>query len=104
MRDEEMIPHWSEDRYWTEALDLYVEQRAAGRRRLCLDLDRLDEHLVHGDSAAYRLVNAMTSVREHEAWDGHRGAPRLVMALLVHLAQVAESRTTFAKPTEEKRR
>lgn len=91
------IAHWSEDRFWTDALDVYVEQRSAGRRRLCLDLDRLDAYLVQGDSAAHQLVDAMCSVREHEGSEGHRGAPRLVMALLVHLAQSAESRTSLVR-------
>jgi len=43
-----------------------------------------------GDSPAYRLMEAMVSVKEHEGWEGYRGAPRLVLALLERLDEISK--------------
>lgn len=83
----EAMPHWSEDRFWTQALDGFIEARdREGRRRVTLDLEQIEARLFETD-LAFRLMDAMCSVKEHEGMDGCRGAPRLVLALLHHLTQ-----------------
>jgi len=44
-----------------------------------------------GDSPAYRLMEAMVSVKEHEGMDNYRGAPRLVLALLERLDVISKA-------------
>ncbi len=79
--------HWAEDPYWIDALERFARAREAGMNVITIDLDAVEASLFHGDSPAYRLVDAMVSVREHEGFDGCRGAPRLVLALLQHLKE-----------------
>lgn len=79
------IPHWSSDSYWNDALARYQELRENGQTSITIDLNALEEKIFNGDSPAYRMVEAMSSVREHEGYDGYRGAPRLVLALLALL-------------------
>lgn len=79
------MEHWSEDRYWTDALDRYMQLREAGQKQITIDLEQLERTIFDGDSAAYRILTAMLSVAEHEGQDGLRGAPRLVLALLAVL-------------------
>jgi len=82
-----MSRHWSEDPYWTEASDRYYELREKGGKQLVIDLDAISEVIYDGDGPAYRAMEAMLSVHEHEAQDGYRGAPRVVMALLQILSE-----------------
>jgi hypothetical protein len=82
------IPHWSSDPYWVEALEAYDQLRGQ-RRRLVLDLKQVEREIVNGDGPAYRLVDAMHSVRVHDGADGYRGAPRLVLALLARLSELS---------------
>lgn len=82
----EDIPHWSSDPYWNKALEAYYKLRDSGVKTLSLDIEQIEAQLFDGDSPAYRLVSAMQSVIEHEGSNGHRGAPRLVLALLTVLS------------------
>lgn len=84
------IPHWSEDTIWTDALDRYHSLRQNGQKSITIDLQLLEEKIYSGDSPAYKMVEAMCSVQEHEGWDGHRGAPRLILALLTLLHEQSE--------------
>lgn len=77
--------HWSNNPYWTEALDAYSALRERGQRSITIDLEKLEEFIFDGGSPAYQLLEAMVSVQDQEAWDGYRGAPRLVLALLKNL-------------------
>jgi hypothetical protein len=61
------------------------------RRRITLDLDAIERALFDGDSPAYRLMEAMVSVKEHEGWEGYRGAPRLILALLERLDEISKA-------------
>lgn len=80
--------HWANDPYWTESLDRYVRRRKR-RRKITIDIDRMEAFIYRGDiSPAYRLMDAMCSVRECEGGEGYRGAPRLVLALLQLLSEV----------------
>lgn len=85
--------HWSKDPYWTEAADRFYELREAGTKQLVIDLDAIDKTLYDGDSPAYRVLDAMLSVHEHESMDGFRGAPRIVLALLQVLSEQGQSPT-----------
>ena len=79
--------HWAEDPYWLDALKRYQEARERGDTTLCLDLEAIEKIAFDSDGPAYRCLEAMGSVLEHEGLDGYRGAPRLVFALLMRLAE-----------------
>lgn len=83
---------WGDDPYWLEALEQIQQAREDGGRIVNIDLAKIEEQLYNGDGPAYRLLNAMQSVIEHEACDGFRGAPRLVLAMLWRLQELSESR------------
>lgn len=87
-----MTKSWSADPYWTEAADRYCEQRKRGAKQIVLELDAIENILYDGGGPAYRTLQAMLSVYEHEAMDGYRGAPRIVLALLQILSE--QSRKT----------
>jgi hypothetical protein len=92
MSDFRKQPHWADDPYWTEALDRYVRGRSR-RRKITIDIQRMESVIYHGDiSPAYRLMEAMCSVKEHEGMEGYRGAPRLVLALLQLLSEIKADR------------
>lgn len=86
------IKHWSEDEYWTTALDEYLEARGNGKSELSLDLNKIHDVVSHGDGPAYKLMEAMVSVYEQEGLDGFRGAPRVLLALLWKLEQLSENK------------
>ncbi|MDF3887659.1 hypothetical protein [Cupriavidus basilensis] len=77
-----MTRHWSEDPHWANGLDRYHCARASGAKQIVINLDPIEEMLFDGDRPAYRALDAMASVRELEGYDGFRGAPRVVLALL----------------------
>jgi hypothetical protein len=83
--------YWAENSYWTEALDRFLKAKEAGQRAITLDLDAIEKTIFTGDGPAYRLIDAMASVKEHEGWDGMRGAPRLVLALLQILMEAEQT-------------
>lgn len=85
------MTHWSEDRYWTDAADGYSTLRKGGGNTVTLDLDAIEQVIYNGDGPAYRLMEAMASVLEEESDDGFRGAPRLVLALLLRLKEISET-------------
>lgn len=82
-----MTRHWSEDPYWIEASERFYALRDKGAKQLVIDLDAIDEKLYDGTGPAYRTLEAMLSVHEHEGMDGYRGAPRIVLALLQILSE-----------------
>lgn len=82
---------WGNDAYWTEALDALARARERGADQITIDLKRLDELVYSGDGPAYKLLEAMRSVIEQEGYDGFRGAPRLVLALLWRLQEAGGS-------------
>lgn len=84
------VPHWSEDPYWTDALETYYVRRDSADSRITIDLKAVTEAAFSGDSPAYKLLDAMQSVWEQEGWDGCRGAPRVMFALLIRLAELSE--------------
>jgi hypothetical protein len=86
--EEKRHPHWSDDRYWTEALEEYSRLRRR-RKRLVLDLDRIEEEIFNGDSPAYKALEAFCSVARVEQLDGFRGAPRVTLALLQRLSDLS---------------
>jgi hypothetical protein len=86
--------HWSEDPYWTGAAGRFYEYREEGAKQLVINLDAIADTLYDGDSPAYRLLEAMLSVHQHEGMDGFRGAPRLVLALLQILSEQGQNPTS----------
>jgi hypothetical protein len=92
MADQTPAPHWAEDPYWTDALEGYHRLRDEGQTRLTLDLTAIEEAAHGGDGLAFRLKDAMLSVQEHEADEGFRGAPRVLLALLVRLQELSQGR------------
>lgn len=90
-----MTRHWSEDPFWTEALDRYCARRDSGTEEIIINVAALENALHAGDSPAYKLLEAMLSVNEHESYDGMRGAPRVAAAFLQMLSEL---------PIEAKRR
>jgi hypothetical protein len=92
MSDSQVRRHWADDPYWTEPLERYVSRRRR-RRKIVIDIHRMEAVIYRGDiSPAYRLMDAMCSVREHEGAEGYRGAPRLVLALIQLLSEIDERR------------
>lgn len=89
-----MARHSSENEFWVSALARYEAAREAGMRQVVIDLDKLDAVIFDGDGPAYRLLEAMLSVREHEGWDGCRGAPRVLLALLYILGELSEGQSS----------
>lgn len=86
------ISHWSSDRYWTKPLERFYALRDQGENKLALDLAAILEVVYNGEGPAYKLMEAMLSVREHEALDGFRGAPRVMLALLIRLAELSKAK------------
>jgi hypothetical protein len=85
------ITYWAEDTYWTEALEKLHQLREEGHTTISLDLAAIENTACHEDGPAYRLMRAMLSVQEREGWDGYRGAPRVMLALLVRLAELSNT-------------
>jgi len=85
--ESEDVSHWSSDPYWTRALNNYYELRDSGQTIIKIDLQALQEDIYNSESPAYRMIDAMCSVKNYEGWDGYRGAPRLVLALLAQLSE-----------------
>ena len=88
--DDPTTRHWSEDPYWTDALEAYFVRRDGADSRISIDLKAVTEAAFSGDSPAYKLLDAMRSVWEREGWDGYRGTPRVMLALLMRLAEISE--------------
>ena len=82
--------HWSQDPFWREAYERYVALYARGTREVRIDLDYAARQLSATDGVGYRLMQALDSVREHEADDGYKGVPRLLQALLATLSRPEE--------------
>jgi len=80
--------HWTEDPLWTDALQRYYELRDSGQKTLVIDVAVVEDFLFSGRTPAYKFMEAMSSVQALEEQDGHRGAPRLICALLSLLSDV----------------
>jgi len=86
--DDSQAYYWAKDPYWTEALAAFMHARQSGAKTITLDVEAILASVFQGDGPAYRLLHAMASVKTHEGLDGHRGAPRLVLALLQRLQEL----------------
>ncbi len=85
--------HWADDLYWTDALKKYWELKAQGKERFVIDLKTIDDAVFTDDSPAYKLMDAMVSVKEKEGDEGFRGAPRVLFALLVRLEELSKPKS-----------
>jgi hypothetical protein len=88
----EKTKHWSEDRFWTDALEQLYRLQQEEQPQLTLDINAISQVAYNGDGPAYKLMDAMLSVQEHEGWDGFKGAPRVMLALLIRLAELSRER------------
>lgn len=88
----EQTPHWSEDDYWTNALDRFFVLRDSGISTLTLDLRAIESEAFNDNGPAYKLMEAMCSVKESEGGDGFRGAPRVMLALLSILKEITNGK------------
>ena len=85
--------HWSNDPYWADALNKFVELRdKRGKTKFELDLAAIENASYAGEGPAYKLMDAMVSVKEQEGEDGYRGAPRVLLALLVRLEEISKAK------------
>lgn len=75
--------HWSDDQYWTEALERFEQLRMTGT--VDLDLFAIQEAAFQENGPAVKLMEAMVSVWQSEATEGYRGASRVLLAMLVRL-------------------
>jgi hypothetical protein len=57
-------------------------RRDSGGKSFSIDVAAVEELLFSASTPAYEFMEAMSSVRALEGWDGHRGASRLILALL----------------------
>ena len=83
--------HWANDSYWTEALNKYSDLKEKGKKQFVIDLDKLSEVVYDGDGPAYKLMDAMVSVKEQEGMESFRGASRVLLAMLVRLEELSEA-------------
>jgi len=85
--------HWSNDPYWTEALNKLSKLRdKKGETTFELDLAAIEKAASIEDGPAYKLMKAMVSVNEQEGMEGFRGAPRVLLALLVRLEEISKAK------------
>lgn len=85
-----MSRHWSSDPYFTDALDRYTTARDSDQKTIELDISLIESIIFNGDGPAYRLMEAMNNLQETEGDEGHRGAPRILLAVLQHLKELSE--------------
>jgi len=83
--------HWSEDSYWTDALEEFNRLVNNGQTEIILNLPAILEVAYNGNGPAYKLMDAMISVQEQEGMDGCKGAPRVMLALLARLHELSRS-------------
>lgn len=81
--------HWGRDPYWIDALAAWKRRRDDGLRFLTIDLEALERVAFQGEGPAYALMEAMCSVQRHEGWDGYKGAPRVLLAGLLRMAELS---------------
>lgn len=81
--------HWAEDDYWIKATEALYRFNESGQTTITLNMEAIREVIYNGDGPAYRLMDGMVSVQEHEGMDGCRGAPRLLLATLIELANLS---------------
>ncbi len=81
--------HWREDPYWTDAFAAFQRRRGKALRFLTIDLDALAQVAFTADGPAYQLIKAKVGVEREEGWEGHKGAPRVLLAALLRLAELS---------------
>ena len=91
--------YWANDPYWIDALNKYCELKENGKRQIVIDLEKLTEVVYDGDGPAYKLMDAMVSVKDQDGMEGFRGAPRVLLALLLRLEELSEAKSRRSNPT-----
>ena len=85
---------WGSQPYWTDALHEMSQAMQDGGRLVTIDVKKIGDQLFMENGPAYKLLSAMNSVSEHEGYEGFKGAPRLVLALLWKLQEISEQRNS----------
>ncbi|MCL4203570.1 MAG: restriction endonuclease [Pirellulaceae bacterium] len=93
--------HWSKDKYWTDALEVLYQLREAGQTRLTLDLTAIETVAFQVDGPAYKLMDAMESVRTLEGMEGYKGAPRILLAVLMRLRELSGNNARLFEDASE---
>lgn len=83
--------HWSNNRFWTDALNEFYRRNQSSEFTISIDMKQLEKVVYSSDGPAYKLLEGMCSVNEHEGAEGYKGAPRLLLGLLTELDQSGES-------------
>lgn len=84
------ILDWSEDKYWKDALEDFYAFQDSGGDQINLDLNAIRNVVYNGDGPAYKLMEAMVSEWKTGGMEGHRGAPRILLALLMRLQELSK--------------
>jgi len=85
------LPHWSDDPYWATALTALATARSRKAEKLVIDLAAIESIAFLENGPSFRLMKAMVSVWQRESSDSFQGAPRVMLALLVRLAELSEN-------------
>lgn len=83
--------HWSDDRFWLDALDEFYRRNESADFNISIDMKQFQKSVYSSDGPAYKLLEGMCSVKEHEGSEGYKGAPRLLLGLLTILDKSAQS-------------
>lgn len=89
--------HWADDRYFTDALNAWYRRRDQGLRFMTIDMQALERVAFNGGGPAYKLMEAMCSVKQYEGWEGCKGAPRVLFAALLRIAEMSGTTDRIAK-------
>lgn len=89
--------HWADDRYFTDALTAWYRRRDRGLRFITIDMQALERVAFNGGGPAYKLMEAMCSVKQYEGWEGCKGAPRVLFAALLRMAEMSGTTDRIAK-------
>jgi hypothetical protein len=83
--------YWVEETYWSDALEQFNQLEQTGcKKQFNIDIKKLLEVIYDDTGPAYKLMEAMVSVHEREREDDYRGAPRVLLALLVRLEELSK--------------
>jgi hypothetical protein len=100
---EEVGYHWANDRYFTDALAAWYRRRDRGLRFITIDMQALDRVAFIGSGPAYKLLEAMCSVERYEGWEGAKGAPRVLFATLLRMAEISGTTDRIPKTRRSKK-
>lgn len=81
---------WADDPYWVDALKDIQEAAEDGGRLVVIDMSEIADEISRPPGISRRLLDAMSSVREHEEYDGVVGVESIIKALLWRLQEISQ--------------